>query len=100
MIQAILITSIVLFALGVYGVLAKRDLLRIVISVTIILGSITLLAAVLAATMTTDGAAMAYSLVLFVWAVEVIEILIGLALFLYLSKKGITDISILEQFRW
>jgi len=87
-----------LFGLGVYGVLTRKDLLRIVISVTIILGSITLLAAILAQVY--GGSGMAYSLVLFIWAVEVIEVLIGLALFLYLNKKGITDITFLEQFKW
>jgi NADH-quinone oxidoreductase subunit K len=85
-----LITSLVLFSIGIYGVLSRKDILRILISVSIMLGSITLLLA-------SNPSSTNYGFVLFVWVVEVMEILIALAIFIYLSKK---DIDELQQLRW
>jgi NADH-quinone oxidoreductase subunit K len=85
-----LLTSLILFSIGIFGVISRRDLLRILISVSIMLGSITLLLVTLA---TTTSASMNYSLILFVWAVEVVEIIIALALFL--SSKGSA-----EKLKW
>jgi len=99
--QIIMITAMILFSLGVYGVLSRKDILRIVISVTIMLGSITLIAIVLAQMQTTpETMAMMYSFVLFTWVIEVIEVLIALALFLVLAKRGTTDVTLLEQMKW
>jgi NADH-quinone oxidoreductase subunit K len=85
-----LITSFILFSIGVFGVLSRKDLLRILISVSIMLGSITLLLVTLS---TATTASTNYSLILFVWAVEVAEIILALALFL--SSKGHA-----EQLKW
>jgi NADH-quinone oxidoreductase subunit K len=89
-----LIASMVLFSIGIYGVLSKRDILRITISVSVILGSITLLLASLAQN---SGN---YSFILFIWAVEVMEILVALAVFLYLARSEKKDINDLQQLRW
>lgn len=99
MLEIPLLTSIVLFAIGIGGVLTKRDLLRIVISVSIILGSITLLLVALA-TANPAAATAHYSFVLFIWAVEVMEIIIALAAFLYLSRNNKTDVNELRQWKW
>lgn len=84
------ITALVLFMVGIYGVLSRKDILRILISVSVILGSITLLLA-------TQATASSYSFILFIWVVEVVEIIIALAIFLYLGKKEITE---LQQLKW
>lgn len=85
-----LLTSFILFSIGIFGVVSRRDILRILISVSIMLGAITLLLVTLATT-TTVG--QNYSLVLFVWAVEIMEIIVALAFFL--ASKGNT-----EELRW
>lgn len=86
-------TAILLFAIGVYGILSKRDLLRIVISVAIMLGSITLLAVSLG-----EGA-LPQSIVLFVWAIEIAEIVIGVAVFLYIARSG-RSLQDLQEMKW
>ena len=89
-----LITSLLLFAIGIYGVIANRTLVRIVISVSVILGSITLLLLALATSSANQ------SFVLFVWAVEVMEILVAIAIFVYISRNDKKDINDLQQLKW
>jgi NADH-quinone oxidoreductase subunit K len=91
-----LITSLALFAIGVSGVLTRRDLPRILISVSIILASITLLLV----TLTTASNIGNHSFVLFIWAVEVMEIVMALAIFIYLVRSGKTDINELKEMKW
>ena len=94
-------TASALFALGVWGVLKARDVLRAVISVTLLLSSITLLAVTLARAHTDPTvAAGAHAIVLLAWAVEVVEIAVALALFIALSRKGIIEFSRLREGRW
>lgn len=88
-----LIIALVLFSIGIYGVLSRRDLLRLLISVSIILGSITLL-------LVAQASAQSYSFVLFVWVVEVVEIIIALAAFIYLARSGKTDLHKLTELKW
>lgn len=88
-----LIIALVLFAIGIYGVLSRRDLLRLLISVSVILGSITLL-------LVAQASSSSYSFVLFVWAVEVVEIIIALAAFIYLARSGKTDLHALTELKW
>lgn len=95
-----LITAMLTFAIGVYGVLSRRDILRVVISVTIMLSSITLLLLVLAHGMNSQAVEMAYSIVPFVWAVEVMEVIVALALFIYLARNDMEDMDALRSFRW
>lgn len=83
------IIALILFAVGIYGVLSRKDLLRILISVSIILGSITLLLAY-------QGTAQSYSLILFIWVVEVVEIITALAIFIYVGKKELN----LQELKW
>jgi NADH:ubiquinone oxidoreductase subunit K len=84
------------FAIGLYGLLTNRDIVRIFISLSIMLASVALnLAAFSSIYNSVDGQAY----VLFIWVIEVIEIIIALSMFLYLSKKGITDINELNNFK-
>jgi NADH-quinone oxidoreductase subunit K len=94
MISAFVI-SLMLFTLGIAGVLLRRDLPRILISVSIILASITLLLVALA-----NGNYSSYSFVLFVWIVEVVEILIALAIFVFIARSGKHDINALQELKW
>ena len=99
--QIALLASLVLFTIGIVGVLIRRDILRILISVSIILGSITLLLVALSATQqTVDGLHSNQSFVLFVWAVEVMEVLVAIAIFLYLARSNKSDINSLQQLKW
>ena len=88
------LTSLVLFAVGIFGVLVKRDILRILISVSIMLGSITLLLVALA------KGNPSYAFVLFIWVVEIMEILVALSVFIYLSRSDKKDINELQELRW
>lgn len=83
-----------LFALGLYGVLTRRDVLRVLIGAMLMLASITLLAVAL------SRGAVGQALVLFAWVVEIVEILVGLAIFLYLNAKGTTSIRDLRELKW
>jgi NADH:ubiquinone oxidoreductase subunit K len=95
------ITATVLLFLGIWGVLKARDLLRILLSVMLLLSSATLLAVTLSQ-IHTDPARVASSqaIVLLAWAIEVIEIVIALALFIGLARKGIKELSRLREYRW
>ncbi|MDD9953344.1 MAG: NADH-quinone oxidoreductase subunit K [Candidatus Woesearchaeota archaeon] len=90
----IIAIAIILFGIGVYGVLARRDILRIIMSVAIMLGSITVLAVALGSQLISQ------SFVLFVWSVEVLEIILGLAIFLYLARHDTKDINKLQELKW
>jgi len=91
-----LFTSIVVFALGVYGVLSRHDILRLFISVSLMLSSITLLLVRLAGT----AASTMYTIVLIVWVVEVVGVIIAIAIFLYLVRNGATTVDVLREFKW
>lgn len=94
-------TAAGLFALGIWGVIKARDVLRALISVTLLLSSITLLAVTLArAHADPTVAAGAHVIVLLAWAVEVVEIAVAVALFIALSRKGIIELSRLREGKW
>lgn len=95
---AALLCSIALFCIGLYGVLSRRDLLHALIGVLLMMSGITVLAVALAAAYPATGTA-AYSFVLVAWAVEVLEIVIGLAVFLMLARDG-ADLDRLRVMRW
>ncbi len=92
--------SLAVFALGIYGVLAKRDILRIAIGGTLMLSAVTLLLVALAQALPQQGMATVQAFVLVVWAVEAVEAIVAIALFLYLARKGITDIDELRELKW
>ncbi len=95
------VTAAGLFALGIWGVLKARDVLRALIGVTLLLSSITLLAVTLARTHADPTvAAGAHAIVLLAWAVEVVEIAVAVALFIALSRKGIIELSRLREGKW
>ena len=95
--QISLMTSVALFAIGISGVLTRRDIPRILISVSIILASITLLLVTLAQPTTLNHN---YAFVLIIWAVEVMEIVIALSIFIYLARNDKTDINELTELKW
>ncbi len=88
-----LVAGIVSFTLGVYGVLAKRDIIRIFFGVTLMLSGISLL-------LITLGTVSSYVLVVFIWTVEIVEVIVTIALFLYLARKNVHDLSGLWRFKW
>ncbi len=95
------LTASGLFLLGLWGVIRARDVLRVLISVMLLLSSITLLTVTLArAHADPSTAAGAHAIVLLAWAVEVIEIVIALALFVALSRKGLIELSRLREGKW
>lgn len=85
----LMITSI-FFAIGLYGVMVNRNLVRLFISLSIMLAAVAL---------TLASSAHGGSIVLFIWVVEVLEIIMALSLFIYLKKNGITNLDELEEFR-
>jgi NADH-quinone oxidoreductase subunit K len=90
-----LLASFLLFTIGLFGVLIKRDLPRIIISVSIMLGSVALLLVTLA-----QGNPANLSFVLFIWAAEVMEIIIGLAFFIFLNRSATTELNDLQRLKW
>ena len=95
------ITAAGLFALGVWGVIRARDVLRVLIAVMLLLSSVTLLTVTLSrAHADPSVAAGAHAIVLLAWAVEVIEIVIALALFIALSRRGLIELSRLREGKW
>jgi NADH-quinone oxidoreductase subunit K len=86
-----IITSAVLFSIGVAGLLTRRDLLRILISISIMLAAIAVLAVALAVNQT---------FVMFLWVIEVVEIIMALAIFIYLSRNDKKDINSLTELKW
>jgi NADH-quinone oxidoreductase subunit K len=95
---AALIASVVLFGLGAAGALTRKDLLRVLLSVSIMLGGVTLLLVALATT--PAAAAQQHVLVLFAWAVEIAEILIAITLFVNASRIGAPHLADLRNLKW
>jgi NADH:ubiquinone oxidoreductase subunit K len=95
------VTATGLFATGIWGVLKARDVLRALISVTLLLSSVTLLTVTLARAQPDPAiAASAQAIVILAWAVEVIEIVIALAIFIALSRRGIIEFARLREGKW
>lgn len=101
MLEEATLTSIVLFVIGIFGLLSRKDLLRILISAMILLGGITILAVALS-TMQTDpsSSGILQSFILLAWAIEVVEVVVGIALFIRLAKMGKIDLSQMREMRW
>ena len=96
-----LLTATAIFALGIWGVMRARDVIRMLICITLLLSSITLLTVTLARTHAdVHVAAGAHAIVLLVWAVEVVEIVIALALYIALSRRGLVELSRLREGKW
>ena len=92
--------SALLFSIGLYGVLTKRHVLKVFISIEAMMVSANILLLSFSAysnPFNPSGSAM----VLFSWAVSAADIAIALALFLYMYKKfGSVDVTALNQLKW
>ena len=82
--------AIIAFCLGVYGILTRRDVIRLLFSASLMVSGVTLLAVMRGNP----------TIVLFAWIVEVVEVILAIALTIYLSRKGISDVTGLRGFRW
>jgi NADH-quinone oxidoreductase subunit K len=89
-----------LFCLGLYGVLTRRQLVAVLASIEVMLGGATLLLVALAASvsgleMATTGEA--YAIVLL--AVVAAEAAVGLALLVALVRRGKSDVDEIREVR-
>lgn len=100
MLEEAMLTSIVLVVLGIFGILSRRDLLRIIISAMILLGGITILAVALSVQADPLSSGTLQSFILLAWAIEVVEVVVGIALFIRLAKMGKTDLAQMRELRW
>lgn len=91
-----LLLSLILFTLGLWGVLRSVTLLKIFMSVEVMLASINLFILSLAG----DGARSSI-FVMFVWLISVAEISIVLALFILMYRRLKTmDVNTLKKLKW
>lgn len=91
-----LLLSLVLFTLGIWGVLRESSLLKIFMSIEVMLASINLFVISLSG----DGPRSSV-FVMFVWLISVAEISIVLALFILMYRKmKIININQLKKLRW
>ena len=91
-----LLLSLILFTLGLWGVLRSASLLKIFMSVEVMLASINLFILALFG----DGAKSSV-FIMFVWLISVAEISIVLALFILMYRRLKTmDVNGLKKLRW
>ncbi|OGG44486.1 hypothetical protein A2841_00195 [Candidatus Kaiserbacteria bacterium RIFCSPHIGHO2_01_FULL_48_10] len=92
-----LLLSLILFTLGVWGVLRESSLLKIFMAIEVMLASISLFVLSLAQ----DATGKSDVFVMFVWLISVAEISIVLALFILMFKKMKTvDVNELKKLKW
>ena len=92
-----LLLSLILFTLGVWGVLRESSLLKIFMAIEVMLASISLFVLSLAQ----DATGKSDVFVMFVWLISVAEISIVLALFILMFKKRKTvDVNELKKLKW
>lgn len=91
-----LLLSLILFTIGLWGVLRSASLLKIFMSVEVMLASINLFILSLSG----DGAKSSV-FIMFVWLISVAEISIVLALFILMYRRLKTmDVNTLKKLRW
>lgn len=91
-----LLLSLILFTLGLWGVLRSATLLKIFMSIEVMLASINLFILSLAG----DGAKSSV-FIMFVWLISVAEISIVLALFILMYRRLKTmDVNTLKKLKW
>lgn len=79
------------FALGIYGLLSRRDIVGVLASIEIMLGSAAMLAVVLASTMSdVDTAANGQAFGLFIVILAAAEAAVGLALLVTVASRRAT----------
>ncbi len=93
-----LILSIVLFSIGVAGILLRRNLMIIFLSIELMLNSINLMAAAFS-TYHNDPAGQAF--VFFIMVVAAAEVAVGLAMLVMIYRNIQTlDINALNKLKW
>jgi len=92
-----LVLSCLLVAIGLYGVLTRRDLVAILASVEVMLGGSSLLLVAYAAAGHAAPAGQGYALI--VLAVGAAEAAIGIALLVALVRRGRTKIDEITEVR-
>ncbi|MCL4312354.1 MAG: NADH-quinone oxidoreductase subunit NuoK [Candidatus Thermoplasmatota archaeon] len=94
----ILFLSMILFTIGIYGVMTSKVGMKVIISLEIVLNS-ALLDVVGVASLYYSTSVVVFSL--FVIAIGVIESAVGIAIFTLISKKyGKINISLLGDIKW
>jgi NADH:ubiquinone oxidoreductase subunit K len=92
LINQFLILGAVLFAIGVYGVIARKNAVLVLMSIELILNSVNLNLLAFALQRTGESAAAGSSFALFIIAVAAAEVGVGLALVLliYRNRRSIS----------
>jgi NADH-quinone oxidoreductase subunit K len=94
----ILFLSMILFTIGIYGVITSKVGMKVIISLEIVINS-ALLDVVGVASLYYSTSVVVFSL--FVIAIGVIETAVGIAIFTLISKKyGKINISLLRDIKW
>ena len=100
------ILACLVFCIGLYGVLSRRDIVAVLASVEVMLGGATLLLVSLAATyepflvvQAEPGPAAGQAIALLLLAITAAEASVGLALLVTLVRRGRTRMSEIEEVR-
>ena len=92
-----LLVAISLLAIGIYGLLSKKSILKMIISIEIIVNGANVGLAAFATQHGADGVILAF----FAIAIAALEVAVGLTLLIILARKyGITFPEKLNNLRW
>ena len=92
-----LLVAISLLAIGIYGLLSKKSILKMIISIEIIVNGANVGLAAFATQHGADGVVLAF----FAIALAALEVAVGLTLLIILARKyGITFPEKLNNLRW
>ncbi|HIC08598.1 MAG TPA: NADH-quinone oxidoreductase subunit NuoK [Aquificales bacterium] len=92
-----LLVAISLLAIGIYGLLSKKSILKMIISIEIIVNGANVGLAAFATQHGADGVILAF----FAIALAALEVAVGLTLLIILARKyGITFPEKLNNLRW
>jgi NADH-quinone oxidoreductase subunit K len=99
-----IVVACLLFSMGLYGVLTRREIVAVLASVEVMLGGATLLLVVLASTVLgpaagTPAAVGAQAVAVLLLAVVAAEAAVGLALLVALVRRGRTSADELTEVR-
>jgi len=90
--------SLILFSIGVMGILMRRNLIVVFLSIELMLNSVNLL---LTAFSAYSGDAAGQVFVFFIMAVAAAEVAVGLAIIVLLFRNtGSVDINVLKRLKW
>lgn len=102
--MTVVVVACLLFSMGLYGVLSRREIVAVLASVEVMLGGATLLLVVLASTVLGPGAGTtaavgAQAIAVLLLAVVAAEAAVGLALLVALVRRGRTGTDDLTEVR-